>query len=105
MNNELLLPICPNGCASKLNQTILVVAEGPLRKCLSCGLLISSCSKEHYELSRKIGEETLFPEIRKADPAMTIVACGFSCRHQIEHFTGRKAVHWVEAISVDGGSA
>ena len=53
MNNELLLPICPNGCASKLNQTILVVAEGPLRKCLSCGLLISSCSKEHYELSNQ----------------------------------------------------
>ncbi len=53
MDNDLLLPVCPNGCASELIQTSLVVAEGPLRKCLSCGLLISSCSKEYYQLSNQ----------------------------------------------------
>jgi len=64
-----------------------------------CGMAGSfGYEKEHYELSEKIGEETLFPAIRDADPAAAIVACGFSCRHQIEHFTGRKAVHWVEVL-------
>lgn len=64
-----------------------------------CGMAGSfGYEKEHYELSEKIGEETLFPAIRDADPAAKIVACGFSCRHQIEHFTGRKAVHWVEVL-------
>lgn len=48
---------------------------------------------EHYEISRLVGEQRLFPAIRKADPAAVIVAPGFSCRLQIEHFTGRKAVH------------
>jgi hypothetical protein len=28
----------------------------------------------------------------------TLVANGFSCRHQIEHFTGVKPRHWVEVI-------
>ncbi len=65
-----------------------------------CGMAGSfGYEREHYELSRKIGEETLFPAIREADPGTPIVACGFSCRHQIEHFTGRKAVHWVELLN------
>ena len=54
--------------------------------------------KEHYELSRQIGEDRLFPAIRDLDADTRIVACGFSCRHQIEHFTGRQAVHWVETL-------
>ncbi len=63
-----------------------------------CGMAGSfGYEKEHYELSKKIGEEILFPfiekEVQKED---ALVACGFSCRHQIEHFTGKKAVHWVE---------
>ncbi len=56
--------------------------------------------QEHYELSRKIGEDRLFPAVRALDPGATLVACGFSCRHQIEHFTGRRAVHWVEVVKV-----
>ena len=58
--------------------------------------------KEHFELSRKIGEDRLFPAIRRLDPQTEIIACGFSCRHQIEQFTGRRAVHWVETLR--GGS-
>ena len=54
--------------------------------------------QEHYELSRRIGEDRLFPAIRELDGDAEIVACGFSCRHQIEHFTGRRARHWVETI-------
>ena len=54
--------------------------------------------KEHYELSRKVGEDRLFPALRTLEPSAEIVACGFSCRHQIEHFTGRQARHWVELV-------
>ena len=59
-----------------------------------CGMAGSfGYEKEHYEISRQIGEQKLFPAIRAASPDDVIVAPGFSCRLQIEHFTGRKAVH------------
>jgi len=49
--------------------------------------------KEHYEISRLIGEQRLFPAVREADADTVIVASGFSCRTQIQHFTGKTAVH------------
>jgi FAD/FMN-containing dehydrogenase/Fe-S oxidoreductase len=49
--------------------------------------------KEHYDLSRLVGEQRLFPLLRAAEPDAVVVAPGFSCRLQIEHFTGRAAVH------------
>jgi len=52
--------------------------------------------KEHYALSEKIGNEILLPFVKEMKAEDTLVACGFSCRHQIEHFTGKKAIHWVE---------
>ncbi|MSQ97522.1 MAG: FAD-binding oxidoreductase [Gemmataceae bacterium] len=59
-----------------------------------CGMAGSfGYEKEHYEISRLVGEQRLFPAIRAADPETVIVAPGFSCRLQIEHFTGRKALH------------
>jgi FAD/FMN-containing dehydrogenase/Fe-S oxidoreductase len=59
-----------------------------------CGMAGSfGYEKEHYELSRQVGEGRLFPAIRKAAKDAVVVAPGFSCRMQIEHFTGRKAVH------------
>lgn len=66
-----------------------------------CGMAGSfGYEKEHYSLSEKIGEEVLFPEVRKAPEESQLVASGFSCRHQIAHFTGKKAKHWVECIEV-----
>lgn len=53
----------------------------------------------HYEISRTIGEDRLFPAVRAAAPEVTVVASGTSCRHQIEHFTGRQPVHLVEALA------
>jgi hypothetical protein len=59
-----------------------------------CGMAGSfGYEKEHYEISRLVGEQRLFPAIRQVDAETIIVAPGFSCRHQIEHFTGRRAVH------------
>ena len=62
-----------------------------------CGMAGSfGYEAEHHEMSMRMGELTLFPAVREHDGA--VIACGFSCRHQIEHFTGRKALHWVEAV-------
>jgi FAD/FMN-containing dehydrogenase/Fe-S oxidoreductase len=64
-----------------------------------CGMAGSfGYEKEHYELSKKIGDEVLFPAIEKLDKGEELVACGFSCRHQIEHFTQAKPKHFVEVI-------
>ena len=66
-----------------------------------CGMAGSfGYEKEHYDISEKIGEEILFPAIRSVNGNTVVVANGFSCRHQIEHFTGVKSKHWVEAIRV-----
>jgi Fe-S oxidoreductase len=41
----------------------------------------------------QIGEQTLFPAVRKASAETVIAAPGTSCRHQIYDGTGRKAIH------------
>ena len=53
--------------------------------------------KEHYETSKAIAERVLLKELGHNKNA-TVIASGFSCRHQIEHFSRRKAVHWLEVI-------
>lgn len=64
-----------------------------------CGMAGSfGYEKEHYELSKKIGELVLFPEIRNSPPGTVIAAPGTSCRHHIEDGTGRKAKHPVEIL-------
>ncbi len=64
-----------------------------------CGMAGSfGYEKEHYEVSKKIGEQILFPAVRQSNAETKIIADGFSCRHQIEHFTDRKAKHWVEVM-------
>jgi FAD/FMN-containing dehydrogenase/Fe-S oxidoreductase len=64
-----------------------------------CGMAGSfGYEKEHYDVSRLVGEQRLFPALRQADPDTVLVAPGFSCRRQIEHFTGRKAMHPAELL-------
>jgi len=64
-----------------------------------CGMAGSfGYEKEHYDLSEKIGNEILFPAIEKLGEDHELVACGFSCRHQISHFTKAKPKHFVELI-------
>lgn len=57
--------------------------------------------KEHYALSEKIGEQVLFPAVRQMKEGALLIACGTSCRQQIRHFTGKRAVHWVEVIKAN----
>ena len=54
--------------------------------------------KEHYDLSNKIGEMVLFPEIRNSKENVDIVATGTSCRHHIKDGTGKRALHPVEVL-------
>ncbi|WP_242158347.1 FAD-binding and (Fe-S)-binding domain-containing protein [Aestuariivivens sediminis] len=59
-----------------------------------CGMAGSfGYEKEHYDISMKIGEHTLFPAIRNASKGVIISANGTSCRHQIKDGTQREAKH------------
>lgn len=62
-----------------------------------CGMAGSfGYEKEHYDISLKIGELKLFPEVRNTEDP--VIADGFSCRCQIEHGTGKKALHLAEFL-------
>jgi FAD/FMN-containing dehydrogenase/Fe-S oxidoreductase len=54
--------------------------------------------KEHFELSMKIGELVLFPEIRKSANDVIVVAPGTSCRNQIKDGTGVTSLHPIEIM-------
>ncbi len=54
--------------------------------------------REHFELSMKIGEMVLFPEVRSAPEETLIAAPGTSCRHHIREGTGRTVLHPAEIM-------
>ncbi|MDF1560495.1 MAG: FAD-linked oxidase C-terminal domain-containing protein [Bacteroidales bacterium] len=54
--------------------------------------------KEHYDLSRKVGELVLFPDVRAASASTIICAPGTSCRHHVKDGTGRIALHPAEVL-------
>jgi Fe-S oxidoreductase len=87
-----------NAMKSVLSGTANRVEEIPSGCCGMAGSF--GYEKEHYDLSEKIGESILFPAVKSMDKSKTLVASGFSCRHQIEHFTGVKPKHWVEVVRV-----
>jgi Fe-S oxidoreductase len=59
-----------------------------------CGMAGSfGYTREHYDVSRQIGERKLLPAARAMQPGTVLAACGVSCRQQVEHFTGVVAVH------------
>ena len=53
---------------------------------------------EHQEVSSAMAERRLWPAVREADEESIIVAAGTSCRQQIEHGTGRRALHPAEVL-------
>jgi FAD/FMN-containing dehydrogenase/Fe-S oxidoreductase len=59
-----------------------------------CGMAGSfGYETEHYQVSQQVGEQRILPAVRQAGPDTAVVAPGFSCRLQIQHFTGRQAIH------------
>jgi Fe-S oxidoreductase len=64
-----------------------------------CGMAGSfGYEHEHYDVSSLVGERRLLPAVRGASGA-TVVAPGFSCRHQIRHFTGTEAASPMQAVA------
>jgi len=58
-----------------------------------CGMAGSfGYEAEHYDWSLRMAEADLLPAVR-ARPEALVVADGVSCRQQISHGTGRKAMH------------
>jgi FAD/FMN-containing dehydrogenase/Fe-S oxidoreductase len=55
---------------------------------------------EKYDISLHCAEDALLPKIRSAGENALLLADGFSCRHQIEHGTGRTALHLAEALQL-----
>ena len=59
-----------------------------------CGMAGSfGYGRDHYDVSKAIGERRLFPTVRNRAAGTVVVAAGTSCRHQIHDFTGVEAVH------------
>jgi Fe-S oxidoreductase len=59
-----------------------------------CGMAGSfGYAREHYDVSRRIGERRLLPAAREMKADSVLVAAGVSCRQQVAHFTGVAAVH------------
>ena len=75
------------------NYTPTIITSG------CCGMAGSfGYEKEHYEVSMKVGEQTLFPSVRKASSETIIVANGTSCRHQIKDGAQRVALHPISVL-------
>ncbi len=64
-----------------------------------CGMAGSfGYGRDHFEVSRAIGERRLLPAARALDSASVLVASGVSCRHQVEDFTGTRPLHPAELL-------
>ncbi|MGE3958403.1 MAG: FAD-binding and (Fe-S)-binding domain-containing protein [Vicinamibacterales bacterium] len=65
-----------------------------------CGMAGSfGYDRDRYEVSRAIGERRLLPAARSLATGEVLVASGTSCRHQVEDFTGVRALHAAELVS------
>jgi len=81
------------------NYKVTIISSG------CCGMAGSfGYEKEHYEISMNIGEQSLFPAVRKSPPETIIAANGTSCRHQIFDGTKREAKHPVSVLREALGS-
>ena len=90
--------------------------EGALRLVpeLSVETIESSCcgmagafgyDADTIDVSLKMGELSLLPAVRKAQPDTLIVADGTSCRHQIHDGAGRAALHVSRVLAMSVAAA
>ncbi|MFO0833837.1 MAG: FAD-linked oxidase C-terminal domain-containing protein [Phycisphaerales bacterium] len=64
-----------------------------------CGMAGSfGFTRSRYDLSMKIGELSLFPAVRRAEPGSIVVAPGTSCRHQIHDGVGAASLHPIQLL-------
>ena len=64
-----------------------------------CGMAGSfGYAREHFDVSRQIGERRLLPAARTLSQGDVLVAAGTSCRQQVADFTGVRALHPAELL-------
>jgi FAD/FMN-containing dehydrogenase/Fe-S oxidoreductase len=64
-----------------------------------CGMAGSfGFEREHYDVSVTLGNRRLAPAVRALPADAVVVAPGISCRQQIDHLAGRRALHPAEAL-------
>jgi Fe-S oxidoreductase len=64
-----------------------------------CGMAGSfGYAREHFDISRQIGERRLLPAARALAPDEALVASGVSCRHQVRDLAGVDACHPAELL-------
>jgi len=64
-----------------------------------CGMAGSfGYAREHYAVSKQIGERKLLPAARAMQPESILVASGVSCRQQVKHSPGVEAAHPAELL-------
>jgi Fe-S oxidoreductase len=69
-----------------------------------CGMAGSfGFAAQHYDLSMRIGELSVFGPVRQASPQTIVLAPGTSCRHQIRDGTGRTAFHPIQWVAATWG--
>ena len=86
----------------KPSMTILAAAgcQGVESGAGCCGMAGSfGYEAEHYEISRKIGAERLFPAVESQPRDAIVAVTGVSCREQIGHFTSRRPLHLAEVLA------
>ena len=65
-----------------------------------CGLAGNfGFERDHYDVSKAIGERVLLPAVRDAAAETAVVADGFSCRTQIAQGAPRRARHLAELLA------
>ncbi len=79
----------------QMEMNVRVIPDG------CCGMAGAFGFEEsHYDISAKVGEHALLPEVRAAGLHEVIVADGFSCREQISQMTNRHALHVAEVLQL-----
>jgi len=64
-----------------------------------CGLAGNfGAERGHYETSVAVANNQLIPALNKASATTVVLADGFSCRTQIEHLDGVRALHLAELL-------
>ena len=66
-----------------------------------CGMAGSfGFERDKADVSVRIGELVLLPEVRTAPPDCLVIADGYSCREQIAQCTNRHAVHLADVLKM-----
>jgi FAD/FMN-containing dehydrogenase/Fe-S oxidoreductase len=76
------------------------IRSNPSGCCGMAGSLGFEAQKQ--EVSLAAGERVLFPALREAPDEAIVLANGFSCREQIRHGSGRRALHVAEIADRKG---